>query len=84
MFADIPQNVWRHSTQCLATFPGIFDDTPRNVWQHSPKRNIPPIPRVPCIPFLAPVFLVLYIAVCVIVNWKKFLMIKRTLIYVLR
>ena len=40
----------------------MFGDIPRNVWRHSPEYNIPPIPRVPRIPFPVPVFLVLYIA----------------------
>ena len=62
MFEDIPRNVWRHSPECLRTFPGMFEDIPRNVWRHSPEYNIPPIPRVPRIPFLVPVFLFLYIA----------------------
>ena len=62
MFGDIPRNVWGHSPECLATFPGMFEDIPRNVWRHSPEYNIPPIPRVPRIPFPVPVFLVLYIA----------------------
>ena len=43
-------------------FPGMFADIPRNIWRHSPEYNIPPIPRVPRIPFPVPVFLVLYIA----------------------
>ena len=62
MFNDIPRNVWRHSLECLATFPGMFEDIPRNVWRHSPEYNIPPVPRVHCILFPVPVFLVLYIA----------------------
>ena len=61
MFEDIPRNV-QHSPECLMTFPRIFGDIPRNVWRHSPEYNIPPIPRVPRIPFPVPVFLVLYIA----------------------
>ena len=40
----------------------MFGDIPRNVWRHSAEYNIPPIPRVPRIPFLVPVFLFLYIA----------------------
>ena len=40
----------------------MFGDIPWNVWRHSPEYNIPPIPRVPRIPFPVPVFLVLYIA----------------------
>ena len=63
IFGDIPRNVWRHSPECLATFPGMFDVIPRNVWRHSTEYNIPPIPRVPRIPFPVHVFLVLYIAV---------------------
>ena len=59
---DIPRNVWGHSRECLATFLGMFEGIPRNVWPHSPKYSIPPIPRVPRIPFPVPVFLVLYIA----------------------
>ena len=33
----IPRNVYRHSVECLATFPGMFKDIPRNVWEHSPE-----------------------------------------------
>ena len=55
MFGDIPQNVWGHSPECLATFHGMFGDIPRNI-------TFPPIPRVPGIPFPVPVFLVLVIA----------------------
>ena len=62
MFNNIPRTVWLHSPDCLATFPGMFDDIPRNVGRHSPEYNIPPIPRVPHIPFPVPVFLVLYLA----------------------
>ena len=84
MFGDILRNVWRHSPECLSTFPGMFEDIPRNfcrhspecfrtflrmfgdipqnVWGHSPECNIPPILRVPRIPFPVPVFLVLHIA----------------------
>ena len=62
MFGYIPRTVWLHSPECLATFPGMFDDIPRNVGRHSPEYNIPPIPRVPRIPFPVPVFLVLYLA----------------------
>ena len=40
----------------------MFGDIPRNVSRHSPEYSIPPIPRVPRIPFPVPVFLVLYIA----------------------
>ena len=40
----------------------MFEDIPRNVWRYSPEYNIPPIPRVPRIPFPVPVFLVLYMA----------------------
>ena len=40
----------------------MFEYIPPNVWRHSPEYNVPPIPRVPRIPFLAPLFLVLYIA----------------------
>ena len=36
MFGDILRNIWRHSPECLATFPGIFD-IPRNIWRHSPE-----------------------------------------------
>ena len=43
------------------TTPGMFDDIPQNIWRHSPEYNIPPIPRVPRIPFPIPL-LVLYIA----------------------
>ena len=49
MFQDIPQNVWRHSLECLRIFPGIW---------HFPH----PIHRVSRIPFPVPVFLVFYIA----------------------
>ena len=62
IFGDIPWNVWRHSPECLRRFPGMFGDIPRNVWGCSPEYNIPPIPRVPRIPFPIPVFLFLYIA----------------------
>ena len=62
IFGDIPRNIWRHSPECFVTFPGMFSNILRNVWQHSPEYNIPPIPRVPRIPFSVPVFLVLYIA----------------------
>ena len=70
MFSDISLNVLRHSTECLGTFPGMFEATfpemfegiPRNVWSHSPEYNIPPISRVSRIPFPVPVFLFLYIA----------------------
>ena len=41
----------------------MFWDIPRKVSGHSPEYNIPPIPRVPRIPFPVPVFLVLYIAI---------------------
>ena len=37
MFGVIPQNVWQHSRECLATFPGMVGNIPRNVWGHSPK-----------------------------------------------
>ena len=36
MFGDIPRNIWRHSSECLRTFPGMFGE-PRNVWGHSPE-----------------------------------------------
>ena len=72
MFEDIPRNVRRHSPDCLRTFLGMFEDISRNVWRHSPvclgtfrhspEYNILSIPRVPCIPFPVPVFLILYIA----------------------
>ena len=62
MFGYIPRNVWRYSPECWKTFLGMFEYIPPNVWRHSPEYNIPPIPRVPRIPFLAPLFLVLYIA----------------------
>ena len=61
MFCYIPRNVWLHSPECLIIFSGMFEDIPRNVWRHSPEYNIPPISRVPRIPFPVPVFLVLYI-----------------------
>ena len=38
MFGDIPQNVLRHSPECLATLPGMFGNVPRNVWRHSLER----------------------------------------------
>ena len=63
MFDDIPRNICRHSPQCLVTFPGMFSNIPRDVWRYSPEYNIPPIPRVPRIPFPVPVFLVLYTAI---------------------
>ena len=64
IFEDIPWNIWGHfpSPKCLRTFLGMFEDIPQNVWRHSPEYNIPPVPRVPRIPFPVPVFLVLYIA----------------------
>ena len=62
MFEEISRNIWRHFPECLRTFPRMFGDIPRNVWRHTPEYNISPIPRVPRIPFLVPVFLVLYIA----------------------
>ena len=62
MFGHIPQNFSRHSPECLRTFPGMFGDIPRNFLGHSPEYNIPPISRVPSIPFPVPVFMVLYIA----------------------
>ena len=34
MFEDIPRNVWRTS-ECLRTFPGMFEGIPLNVWPHS-------------------------------------------------
>ena len=40
----------------------MFEDIPRNIWRHSPEYNITPIPCIPRIPFLVPVFLVSYIA----------------------
>ena len=62
VLGDISRNVWQRSPERLRTFPGMFSNIPWNVWQHSPEYNIPPIPRVPRIPFPVPVFLVLYIA----------------------
>ena len=56
MFHDTPGNIWRHSTECLATFTGMFEDTPQDVWRHSPEYDIPHVPRIP---FPVPVFLVL-------------------------
>ena len=50
MFGDIRRNVWQHSRECLKTFP---------------EYNTLPIPRVSRIPFPAPVFLVLIIAVSI-------------------
>ena len=69
IFGDIPRNVWWHSPECLRTFLGMFGDIPQNVWGHSLEYNIPPIPRVPRIPFLAPLFLVLHIAVFKVKSW---------------
>ena len=66
MFGDIARNFWWHSPEYLETLPGMFGDIPRNAWRHSPEDNIPPIPRVPRIPFPVPIFLVLYIAF-----WKR-------------
>ena len=57
-----PQNVLQHATDYFRIFSGFFEDIPRNVWRYSPEYNIPPIPRVPRIPFPIPVFLILYIA----------------------
>ena len=37
MFGDISRNVWGHSPEYYATFPGMFEDIPRNVWRHSPE-----------------------------------------------
>ena len=50
------------NSEYLRAFPGMFGNIPRNVWLHSAEYNISPIFRVPCIPFLVPVLLVLYIA----------------------
>ena len=68
MFGEIPRNVWRHSPECLKTFPKCFMTFPemfgvisRNAWRHFPEYDISPIPRFPHIPFPAAVFLVLYI-----------------------
>ena len=36
---DIPRNVLQHSSECLATFPGMFDDIPWNVWGHKHSRE---------------------------------------------
>ena len=63
MFGDILRNVWGHSPHCLKTLPRMFGDIPQNVWRHSSEYNIPPIPRVPRIPFPVPVFLVLYMSI---------------------
>ena len=70
MFEDIPRYVMKHSPECLATLPAMFGNIPQaygdilwNVWQHFPEYNIPHILRVPRIPLLVPVFLVLYIAI---------------------
>ena len=49
MFYNMPQIIFEYSLDFSRTFPGMFGD-------------IPPIPRVPRIPFRVPVFLVLYIA----------------------
>ena len=62
IFYDTPKNVWRHSPEYLATFPGMFGDIPQNVSRHSPEYSISPIPCVLRIPFPVPVFLVLYTA----------------------
>ena len=44
----------------MTIFPGIFEGISRNIWRHSPEYNIPPIRRVPRIPFPVPLFLFLY------------------------
>ena len=62
-FGNIPRNICQHFPKGLRRLPGIFEDIPWDVWQHSPEYNIPPIPRIPRIPFPVPVFLVLYIAI---------------------
>ena len=62
MLYNMPQIIFEYSLDFSRTFPRMFGDIPRNVWRHSSEYNIPPIPRVPRIPFPVPVFLVLYIA----------------------
>ena len=53
----------RTFTGMFGDIPMIVSDIPQNFWRHSQEYNILPIPRVPCILFPVPVFLVLYIAV---------------------
>ena len=62
MLNSILQNVWEQSPEFFTTFPGIFHDIPPESLKTFPEYNILPIPRVPRIPFLVPVFLVLHIA----------------------
>ena len=50
-----------YSGECHQTFRGMLPSIPENVLKYSAD-NIPPISRVPGIPFFVPVFLVLYIA----------------------
>ena len=35
--SDIPPNVWQHSPECLASFPGIFGNIPQDVWRRFPE-----------------------------------------------
>ena len=37
MFGNISRNVWGHSPEYLATFPGMFGNILRDVWRHSPE-----------------------------------------------
>ena len=55
------------STKCFTTCHRLFSNILWVFRGHSPEYNIPPIPRVPRIPFPVPVFLVLCIAKC---EWK--------------
>ena len=50
------------STKCFTTCRRLFSNILWIFRGHSPEYNIPPIPRVPRIPFPIPVFLILYIA----------------------
>ena len=68
-FPGMSRNVQRHSPECLrsipeffTTFPGIFHDIPQESLKTFPEYKILPNPRVPRIPFLVPIFLVLHIA----------------------
>ena len=63
MFSKVPRNVWGHSLEGLETFLGMLGDISQNVCQqHSSEYNIPPILRVPHIPFPFLLLLLLYIA----------------------
>ena len=63
---NIPQYLQEHSPESLRTFPGIFTNIPRNPLEHCPEsfKRFPEIlVSIPRIPFLVPVFLVLWIAI---------------------